>query len=106
MDETLRSDIVERLRALVLSVAPEASFVEKYGGLVIESSPGRTATQFCGIFAYKKHVSLEFSNGAHLTDHEKVLEGEGKYRRHIKLRELSDIGEKRCKDYLLMACRL
>jgi len=105
MDETSRSYIVERLTALILSIAPEASCVEKYGGLVFTISPGQTASQFCGIFVYKEHVSLEFSKGAELDDHERVLEGGGKHRRHIKLRELSDICQKRCKDYLRQACR-
>ena len=53
---------------------------------------------FCGIFSYAKHVSLEFGAGASLPDKLKVLEGEGKLRRHIKLSSAQDIAEKqRCR---------
>ena len=104
MTESEKDGIVERLKAVVLSVAPQATFIEKYGGTIVESDPGRPESQFCGIFAYKGHVSLEFMNGARLEDPAKVLEGSGKLRRHIKVASLSDISKKRCEDYLRQAC--
>ncbi len=53
----------------------------KYGGLVFLQDD----TLIAGIFCYKKHVSIEFSNGASFEDPDKLLEGKGKYRRHLKL---------------------
>ena len=39
----------------------------------------------------------------HEDDPEKVLEGGGKHRRHIKLASLADIVDKRCEDFLRQA---
>ena len=70
--------IVLALRSLVQANAPDASEQVKYGGLFY------TRTQpFCGIFAYKAHVSLEFSGGNALADPAGLLTGSGT-RRHLK----------------------
>jgi hypothetical protein len=98
--------IIERLKAVVLSVEPNAAFVEKYGGLIVESVPGQAKSQFCGVFAYTSHVSLEFTHGTQLDDPDAILEGRGKYRRHIKIVSLPDVIEKRCEDFLRQARRL
>lgn len=98
--------IVDRLKALILLVEPQAVLVEKYGGLVAEADPGQTTSQFCGVFAYKSHVSLEFTDGAHLNDLDGLLEGNGKRRRHIKIASLGDIEAKKCKEFLHQARRL
>ncbi|MFV1901157.1 MULTISPECIES: DUF1801 domain-containing protein [Phaeobacter] len=103
MDALETAEIVARLKAIVVTVKPEVAFVAKYGGTVVESVPGQPKSQFCGIFAYTSHVSLEFTNGAQLDDPAKVLEGAGKHRRHIKLSSLSDIAGKRCEDFLRQA---
>lgn len=103
MDETKKGGIVQRLKAVLLSAVPEAAFVEKYGGTVVESAPGQPKTQFCGVFACKTHVSLEFTNGVQLDDPGMILDGSGKHRRHIKVARLSDIVEKRCEDFLRQA---
>lgn len=103
MDALETAKIVARLKAIVVTVKPEVAFVAKYGGTVVESVPGQPKSQFCGIFAYTSHVSLEFTNGAQLDDPAKVLEGAGKHRRHIKLSSLSNIAGKRCEDFLRQA---
>jgi len=58
---------------------------------------------FCGVFAYKEHVSVEFSHGARIVDPEGFLEGSGKGRRHIKLRCVDDITAKKLAIYLPLA---
>lgn len=98
-------EIIERLKAAILKVEPSAACLEKYGGLVFESFPGQPKSQFCGIFAHTNHVSLEFTHGARLNDPDRILEGSGKYRRHITIRRLSDITEKRCEAFLSQAVR-
>jgi hypothetical protein len=103
MDALETDQIVARLKAIVVTVEPEVAFIAKYGGTLVESVPGQPKSQFCGIFAYTNHVSLEFTNGTLLDDPEKLLEGEGKNRRHIKLASLSDIAGKRCEDFLRQA---
>lgn len=62
-----------------------------------------SGVQFCGVFAYKAHVSVEFGDGAAMDDPFGCLEGSGKGRRHIKLRSLADMADKRLADYLPLA---
>lgn len=92
-----RFKLVQSLRKLVLGLEGISEEV-KYGGILFaEGKP------FCGIFSYAKHVSLEFSEGASLPDKHKVLEGDGKLRRHIKLFSIQDIESKHVRDYLVLA---
>jgi len=44
-----------------------------------------------GIFPYKKHLSIEFSNGTDFSDPSSELEGKGKKRRHLKIFTVEDI---------------
>lgn len=90
--------IVKELRKLVLATGKNIQEEVKYGGILFSA-----AKPFCGIFAYANHVSLEFGNGAILADLHKVLEGQGKFRRHIKLQQTSDIESKHIKHYLALA---
>lgn len=106
MDSQTAAKIIEELAAIILSFAPEAGFIDKYGGTVVERIAGCPETQFCGYFSYKAHVSLEFTKGIRLEDPEGVLEGAGKQRRHIKLRTLDDIAMKRCRSFLIQAAGL
>ena len=106
MEEAMQAEIVERLKAIVRRTDPGVAFVSKYGGTVVESRPGHPKTQFCGVFAYQNHVSLEFTKGAQLHDPQKILLGGGKLRRHVKVARLSDIDAKRCEDFLRQARRL
>ncbi|MBT9491076.1 MAG: DUF1801 domain-containing protein [Paucibacter sp.] len=72
--------------------------VLKYGGILFSSG-----AQFCGIFVYKAHVTVEFGHGAAIQDPWGHLEGSGKLRRHIKLETVADIRTKRLHDYLVLA---
>lgn len=83
-------DTVMAIRALFLKA--DAALVEdvKYGGLVFNA----TDRLIGGIFTYKKHLSIEFSNGFGFTDANGILEGGGKKRRHIKIVTDDDITEK------------
>ena len=71
----------------------------KYGGLVFFLD----AEMISGIFFYKQHISIEFGNGACMPDPESVLEGKGKFRRHIKLRSQEDIIKKNLVRYVRQA---
>lgn len=92
--------IVDGVRATVRSVAPQAAERVMYGGLLF-SAP----EQFCGVFAYSAHVSVEFGKGAELEDPHRVLEGSGQFRRHIKLKTLGDIESKHLQHYIVQAHR-
>ena len=92
-------ELVQLIRKEIYTLLPEASERVMYGGLMFTA--GEEA--FCGIFAYTAHVSVEFSRGASLSDPAQVLEGKGKFRRHIKIRQPSDIHTKQLSDYLARA---
>ena len=90
--------MVEAVRALVAQTFPSAREQVKYGGILFSSG-----MQFCGVFAYRQHVSVEFSYGATITDGPGHLEGTGRGRRHLKLRSVQDIRTKNLAHYLPLA---
>ncbi|WP_076791675.1 DUF1801 domain-containing protein [Chlorobium sp. KB01] len=93
-----RYKIVQALREVVLALDGSITEEIKYGGLLF--SAGKP---FCGIFSFAKHVSLEFSDGAALPDPHRVLEGDGKFRRQIKLISQAEIHSKHIPEYLALA---
>lgn len=90
--------IVSRVREIVQQSGPAISGEIKYGGILFSS---RAA--FCGVFPYAGHVTLEFSEGAALPDPHRMLLGQGKLRRHIKLFSVSDIEDRHVADYVALA---
>jgi len=103
LDELRASDaghyeLVQRVRQQVRAVAPDVSETVIYGGIIFAAP-----IQFCGVFAYREHVSVEFSRGYELRDTHRVLEGSGKLRRHIKLRAEGDLESKHVSDYIAQA---
>lgn len=93
-----RFALVQALRETILGLDAAIAEEVKYGGFLFSIEK-----PFCGIFAYTGHVSLEFGAGASLPDKFKVLEGSGKFRRHIKLVSMQDIAEKHVLEYLVLA---
>ena len=96
-----RHALVLSVRAAIHAAVPQATERVMYGGIMV-SAP----TPFCGVFAYAEHVSLEFGRGCDLDDAHGVLEGQGKFRRHIKLRTAADIATKHLADYIRQAAAL
>lgn len=94
----MQYDLMVAARALVKKLVPDATEEIKYGGILFSKG-----IDFCGIFAYKKHVSIEFSYGAGIDDTFGLLEGKGKGRRHVKLESPEDIETKRVADYIPLA---
>ncbi|MCZ8219296.1 MAG: DUF1801 domain-containing protein [Acidovorax sp.] len=92
--------IVQAVRALVLQPPFEAPTEEvKYGGILFAAQ----GVSFCGVFAYQGHVSVEFGQGARISDPLGHLEGAGKGRRHLKLRSIDDLAHKQLAQYLPLA---
>ncbi|MDY6930503.1 MAG: DUF1801 domain-containing protein [Halobacteriota archaeon] len=83
-------EIIQKLRAIIFVVHPKTDERMMYGGIMFSLED-----DFGGIFAYKKHISFEFSNGYTMYDPDELLEGTGKFRRHLKIRSLSDIDDKK-----------
>lgn len=90
--------LVEAVRELVKSTVRPTSEEVKYGGIVFSSG-----VPFCGVFAYKQHVSVEFGHGALIQDSLGHLEGAGKGRRHLKLRTEQDMEARHLAFYLPLA---
>lgn len=82
--------ILEKLREIVFEHYPEVMERMMYGGIMYSLNE-----DVGGIFVYKQHISFEFGNGYKFDDPEKILEGKGKYRRHVKLGSLDDVEMKR-----------
>jgi len=92
--------LVQAVRNAIYSVAPDVSEKVMYGGFMFSDN-----AQFCGVFAYMEHVSVEFGRGCDLDDPHGVLEGSGKMRRHIKLFTQTDITAKFLEMYVDTAHR-
>ena len=93
-------DMVLRVRSLFLEACPGLTEAVKYGGIVFLKNGGLIG----GVFAYKEHVSVEFSQGSSFPDPDSMLEGKGKYRRHIKLHDLDDIEARNLAGFIGLAC--
>lgn len=96
-----RYELVCAIQKLFNQADPNVTGGVKYGGLTFSTSKGLVG----GIFSYKEHVSIEFSDGADFPDPGGVLEGGGKRRRHIKLRSLNDINNKSVVTYVREALK-
>lgn len=79
--------LVLKIREIILQANSSLKEDIKYGGLVFFHS----SELLGGIFVYKQHLSIEMGRGVDLPDPDKLLEGSGKSRRHIKIRKNQDI---------------
>jgi len=84
-----RLKILEKLREIVFARFPGVSERIMYGGIMFSLDE-----DFGGLFVYKNHISFEFSLGALMKDPEKLLEGGGKLRRHLKIRIIENVEDK------------
>jgi hypothetical protein len=84
------AEIIELIRDMFTEESEELLLGIKYGGLVFFQK----GELIGGVFPYKKHLSIEFSNGADFSDPTSKLEGKGKKRRHLKIIKADDIDTK------------
>ena len=82
--------IIRALRRLVKRVAPGLSEAVKWGNGCWVSSQGPVAY----VYSAANHVQFGFFNGSSLKDPGGLLEGQGKYVRHTKVRDPSEIDER------------
>ena len=105
MNDQEQTDMVSRLGSLIVKVVPKAQTISKYGGTLFTLRPDEKEGQFCGVFQQKNHVQLVFSQGVLLDDPDKLLEGSGKYRRHINLKHENEIDEAKIKKFVKEAAK-
>ncbi len=94
-------EIVQQVRRVATASGSGVTESVKYGGIMFSH------TQFfCGVFAYRSHVTVEFGQGHRLEDRYQQLEGNGQYRRHIKLHTPAEVKSKHLADYIKQAYAL
>jgi len=91
---------VEKIREIFLEQNDDVSEEIKYGGIAFNNNENKLVG---GIYIYKAHISIEFSHGAGFTDPDKLLEGKGKFRRHLKILTEDDIVAKNISYYISQA---
>jgi hypothetical protein len=92
-----RRALLEKLRHLVETAAPDAEGALKWG-MPMFTIGGR---MMCGLGAHKAHVNLILAGRPEMfADPEGRLEGEGKTGRRLVLRQLSDLPEKSVRSWL------
>lgn len=96
-----KEKIISALRKIVIETIPEVAEVMMYGGIVY-----KTDRLLCGLFARKKHITVEFGKGAEMDDPYLVLEGKGKGRRHIIISNFNDVEDKKVKYYIEQSINL
>jgi hypothetical protein len=101
----MENEISDAIKEIVEQIAPDVRFLPKYGGEVLAPDPDSDKTFVGGIFSYKDHVSLEFSQGASFDDPDGRLEGKGKNRRHLKFVTVEDVTGKDAEGFLKQALR-
>ena len=99
------ADLALALREIVLDEAPDASesVYQVYTVAIWFGCSGKMKDMFCYIATNAKHVNLGFPRGATLADPNRVLEGDGKTMRHIKIRTLEDVERPFVRRYLQAA---
>lgn len=88
--------LVNKLRDIFKKAKPKLEEKFIYGGIGMYLGEELVG----GVWVYTKHVSIIFSEGRKLSDSDKILEGGGKYRRHIRIFEERDIEEKKVVDFV------
>lgn len=92
-------EIVSAIRTLFQQTETDLTEEIKYGGLVFVKAGSLVG----GIFPYKSHISIEFSNGAEFSDPDRLLQGKGKLRRHLKIESLADIESNKAAGFIHQA---
>ena len=94
--------IIRALRRLVRRVAPGLSEAVKWGNGCWVSSNNPVAY----VYSAADNVQFGFFNGSSLKDPRGLLEGQGKYVRHTKVRDPSEIDERAFAALLRQAARM
>lgn len=101
-DQLLKNrPIIRALRRFVKRVEPKLQESVKWGnGCWLKEN-----TPVAYVYSAPDHVQFGFLRGSSLKDPKRLLEGNGQYVRHIKVRKTSDISEAAFKALLRQAIR-
>lgn len=87
------------LREIIFDAYPQVDERIMYGGIMFSLK----SEDFSGLFVRKNHISIEFSNGYKMNDPKRFLEGNGKFRRHLKIRDYSEVKNKNVEYFVKQA---
>ncbi len=97
--------LVERLRGIIRQTVPEATEAAHPVWHSIGYRHPRGG-YFCGIFPFQDRVDLAFEFGVLLPDPDRLLEGDGKQVRYLRIKDENDIREPALKALLQAAIDL
>jgi len=97
--DTEKYNAMIEMREIIFDTFPKTVEKMMYGGIVFFLND----EMFGGLFAYKNHLTFEFSKGFLMEDLNNFLEGKGKYRRHLKILSKDDILGKEVKSFVEQA---
>ncbi len=85
-------DIVLELRNLIAEVASDAVEVIRWKGFCYfhEGRGGVVSAGICQIGVHEDHIRLAFIHGAFLSDPKKLLEGNQKAKRYVKIKSYEE----------------
>lgn len=85
-------DIVLELRNLIAEVASDAAEVVRWGGLSYfhEGHGGIVSAGICQIGLHEGYIRLDFIHGAFLSDPKKLLQGNQKAKRFVRLKSYEE----------------
>ena len=100
-------EIVLELRNLIVSAAPDAVEVVRWGGLSYfhEGRGGIVSAGICQIGLDKDHIRLAFIHGAFLSDPHGLLEGTQKAKRFIRIESYDDAAWETLKELITASAR-
>ena len=99
------SNLALSLREIILEEAPDASesVYQVYTVAIWFGFSGKMKDMFCYIATNAGHINLGFPRGSTLPDPNRVLEGDGKTMRHIKLASQADLNRPFIRRYIRTA---
>lgn len=98
--------IIRALRRFVKRVEPGLEESVKWGnGCWVKGKEPKGKVPVAYVYSAPDHVQFGFLRGSSLKDPRHLLEGNGQYVRHVKVRKSSDIDEDVFKAFLQQAAR-
>jgi hypothetical protein len=96
------ADLALALREIILEEAPHASesIYQVYTVAIWFGFSGKMKDMFCYIAINARHINLGFPRGSTLPDPNRVLEGDGKTMRHIKIASQRDLERSLVRRYI------
>jgi predicted DNA-binding protein (MmcQ/YjbR family) len=103
----LLGELARAARDLILEVHPGAHQVveEGWGGYLLFQQVAEAGSTVCWLSVHQRHLSLGFSQAQNLQDRAGLLQGKGKFSRHIKLKSRADLARPEVRDLLEQAWR-